>query len=422
MTGWNDTALRSKAPMRQAYLDCFSGASGNMLLGAIIDAGWPLKELEALPARLGIGDTTIAAEYVMREGLRGLHIAICSGAQPLRTIRDIEDLLGTARLAPGPANRCLQVFKELAQAEARIHGCPIEQIHFHELGAVDTIVDVAGVVSGLTALDVTQITCSPLPVSRGWVKCEHGLLPLPAPACSELLRGMPVYGVEGNTELVTPTGAALLKVLADEFGPLPEMALDRVGYGAGSREIPGRANLLRIWIGEEQAHGQSTSIVELKTHIDDMNPEWYEYLMERLFNEGALDVAIAGIQMKKNRPGVALTILAPPGWERRLSEILFEASTTTGIRVNRCQRYTLPRQSGYVRTQWGNVRAKLITRPNGHKSLSPEYESCKRIASTHNVPLSAVYQAVSQTPVENFAVMEKSNGRADATPDTRIVS
>lgn len=408
--------------MRQAYLDCFSGASGNMLLGAIIDAGWPVKELEELPARLGIQNTTITAEHVMREGLRGLHIAIGSGAQPLRRLRDIEALLGGARLAPALKDRCLLVFKELAEAEARIHGCPIEQIHFHELGAVDTIIDVVGVVSGLSALDVTQITCSPLPVSRGWVKCEHGLLPLPAPACSELLKGMPVYGIEGNAEMVTPTGAALLKVLVDEFGPLPEMALDRIGYGAGSREIPGRANLLRIWIGEAQAHGQSASVVELKTHIDDMNPEWYEYLMERLFKEGALDVTIAGIQMKKNRPGVALTVLAPPGWERKLSQILFEASTTTGIRVNRCQRYTLPRQSGHVHTPWGFVRAKLITRPNGHKSLSPEYESCKKIASTYSVPLSTVYLAVSQTPVEDFAVMEESNGRADATPGTRIES
>jgi uncharacterized protein (TIGR00299 family) protein len=407
--------------MRQAYLDCFSGASGNMLLGAIIDAGWPQRELEELPARLGIEETTIAAEYVMREGLRGLHIEVCSGAQRLRTLRDIKNLLGTARLAPETARRCLRVFEELAQAEARIHGCPIEHIHFHELGAVDTIVDVAGVVCGLSALGIAHVTCSPLPVCRGWIRCEHGLLPLPAPACSELLSNMPIYGVDGNTELVTPTGAALLKVLADEFGPLPEMVLERVGYGAGSREIPDRANLLRIWVGEAQAPGQSACVIELRTHIDDMNPEWYEYLMECLFNEGALDVAVAAIQMKKNRPGVALTIIAPPGRERRLSEILFKASTTSGVRVNRCQRYTLPRQSGYVHTPWGTVRAKLITRPGGHQSLSPEYESCKKIASTHSIPLSAVYQAVSQTPVKNFAVMEESNARADITPDTRIV-
>ncbi len=395
--------------MRQAFLDCFSGISGDMFLGALIDAGWPEEELMSLPEKLGLEDTAVEVQGVKRKGIKGIQVKVSGpGPHPFRNLRDVEAILERSDLQPGIIRLSLKVFNLLAQVEAKVHGCLLEEVHFHEIGAVDTLVDIVGTISGLNHFSVGKIYCSPIPVARGWIDCEHGRLPLPAPATAELLKNVPIYGVDGEWELVTPTGGALIKVLADHFRTFPEMKVEKIGYGAGSRDIPQWANLLRIWLGEDRSSEKESVVVELRSYIDDMNPEWFEYLMERLFDAGALDVVMCPIHMKKNRPGVEITVLATPGHEHSLSKMLFEESTTSGIRLNRCLRYILPRRNGMVPTNWGNVRAKLITRPDGRSTISPEYEACKKVARRFNVPLGTVYQAVSQISVENFIDEEGS--------------
>lgn len=389
--------------MRQAFIDCFSGISGDMFLGALIDAGWPEEKLRSLPKKLGLENTAIEIQEVKRQGIRGIQVNISgTGPHPFRNLRDVEAILERSDLHPGIIRLSLKVFNLLAQVEAKVHGCLLEEVHFHEIGAVDTLVDIVGTISGLNHFSVGKIYCSPIPVARGWIDCEHGRLPLPAPASAELLKNVPIYGVDGEWELVTPTGGALIKELADHFRTFPEMSVERIGYGAGSRDIPQWANLLRIWLSEARPSEKESVIVELRSYIDDMNPEWYEYLMERLFGAGALDVVMSPIYMKKNRPGVEITVLTKPGHEDSLSQILFEESTTSGIRLSRCLRYILPRRNGMVPTRWGNVRAKLIKRPDGRSTISPEYEACKEVACRFNVPLNIVYQAVSRMSVEDF--------------------
>ncbi|MBW1669833.1 MAG: nickel pincer cofactor biosynthesis protein LarC [Deltaproteobacteria bacterium] len=397
--------------MRHAFLDCFSGISGDMFLGALIDAGWPEGELTSLPKKLGLENTAVEVQETKRKGIRGIKVEVSGpGPHPFRNLRDVEAILEKSDLRPEIIRLSLKVFNLLAQVEAKVHGCLLEEVHFHEIGAVDTLVDILGTISGLNYFSVGKIYCSPIPVIRGWIDCEHGRLPLPAPASAELLKNVPTYGVDGEWELVTPTGGALIKVLADHFSTFPEMKVEKIGYGAGSKDIPQWPNLLRIWLGEAQPSEKGWVIVELRSYIDDMNPEWYEYLIERLFGAGALDVVMCPIHMKKNRPGVEITVLATPGHEHSLSQILFEESTTSGIRMNRCPRYILPRRNGMVPTNWGNVRAKLITRPGGRSTISPEYEACKKLARRFNVPLGTVYQAVSQISVENFVDEEGSVG------------
>ena len=394
--------------MRQAFLDCFSGISGDMFLGALIDAGWPEAELMSLPEKLGLENTAVEVQEVKRRGIRGIQVNISgTGPHPFRNLQDLEAILEKSDLQPGIIRLSLKVFNLLAQVEAKVHGCLLEEVHFHEIGAVDTLVDIVGTISGLNHFSVGKIYCSPIPVTRGWIDCEHGRLPLPAPASTELLKNVPIYGVDGEWELVTPTGGALIKILADHFRTFPEMSVERIGYGAGSRDIPQWANLLRIWLGKARPSEKESVIVELRSYIDDMNPEWFEYLMERLFGAGALDVVMSPIYMKKNRPGIEITVLTTPGHEDSLSQTLFEESTTSGIRLSRCLRYILPRRNGMVPTNWGNIRAKLITRPDGRSTISPEYEACKEIASRFNIPLAIVYQAVSQMSVEDFIDEER---------------
>jgi len=397
--------------MRHAFLDCFSGISGDMFLGALIDAGWPEIELTSLPKKLGLENTAIEVQETKRKGIKGIKVNVSRPRpHPFRNLQDVEAILEKSDLRPEIIRLSLKVFNLLAQVEAKVHGCLLEEVHFHEIGAADTLVDILGTISGLNYFSVGKIYCSPIPVMRGWIDCEHGRLPLPAPASAELLKNVPTYGVDGEWELVTPTGGALIKVLADHFSTFPEMKVEKIGYGAGSKDIPQWPNLLRVWLGEAQPSEKGCIIVELRSYIDDMNPEWYEYLIERLFGAGALDVVMYPIHMKKNRPGIEITVLATPGHEHSLSQILFEESTTSGIRLNRCPRYILPRRNGMVPTNWGNVRAKLITRPDGRSTISPEYEACKKLARRFHVPLGKIYQAVSQISVENFVDEEESVG------------
>lgn len=404
--------------MKEAYIDCFSGVSGDMLLGALLDLGWPIEKLTSLPRRLGLAGAQIKAATVMRCGIRGVSVTVMQGGSqpPLRTMNDITRLMENKDLSRKTAGKAMQVFGVLAEAEARVHGCRPDEVHFHEIGAVDTIIDVIGAVEAVSWLGIDRLTCSALPLSRGWVECGHGRVPLPAPASLEILKGAPVYGTDLEDELVTPTGAALISVLSDGFGDMPTMYIDGVGYGAGARDCKTRANILRILTG--RGRGQTDhQVLEIKTHIDDMNPEWYGYLMERLFSAGALDVGLCSVQMKKNRPGVALTVIAPPGKEAALSDIIFEESTTAGVRISRCDRYTLSRRLGLVRTRWGMVRAKMISRPGGRKVITPEYDSCRELARALNIPLGLIYEEAARSSPEDFAPAGNQDALGDMTPD-----
>ncbi len=379
--------------MKEIYLDCFSGISGDMLLGALIDVGWPREELLELPHKLGLAGVNIEIEKVIRGGIRGIHLSFgWPEPQPLVNLGEINTLIDNSGLEQPIRERSKEIFSLLADAESKVHGISKDKVHFHEIGAIDTIMDVVGVTCAIRWLDVERIISSPLPIGSGWVRCEHGLLPLPAPATAELLRGIPVYGTDIRHELVTPTGAVLLKVLAQDFGPFPEMVVDKIGYGAGSREDETSVNLLRAWIGHCASGEEAVS--EITSFIDDMNPEWMGFLMERLFSKGALDVVYTSIHMKKNRPGIQVTVLSPPGLEERIIETIFRESTSSGVRITQVSRAILPRKIGHVHTKWGRITVKIFDRPGERRDVVPEYEACRAIAIKHNVPIQHVYREV----------------------------
>lgn len=333
--------------MSVAYFDCFSGISGNMVLGALLDAGLELNDLREGLAHLDIAGYVIRAETVSRGGLRGTHVTVeLAGHGPERHLRDIEAIITGSALPERIQAQSLVIFRRLALAEAKVHGMPVDHVHFHEVGAVDAIVDVVGAVVGFDRLGIEQIYASPVRVGRGTVTCAHGVMPVPAPATAELLKGVPTYGRDVDAELVTPTGAAILTALVQGFGAAPPMAVAQIGYGAGTRELP-HPNVLRISIGEgaEDAVGyEQDQITVIETNIDDMNPEFYEHVCGRLFDAGAVDVSLTPITMKHSRPGVCLSVLVT---EHRMSEVvdvLFRETTTIGVRFNTMRRWKLRRE------------------------------------------------------------------------------
>lgn len=400
--------------MRIAYLDCIGGISGNMCLGALLDAGLPLDSLEAELRKLPLDDYQLRVESVKRGPLGATLVEVVERElthhkHEHRSWTQIKELILTSSLSPSVKSKSLAVFERLAIAEATIHRCPLEALQFHEVGAIDSIVDIVGTVAGFDLLGVEKIFCSPLPMGSGFVNCAHGVLPLPAPATLELLKGFPVYSVQVTGETVTPTGAALVTSLATAFGTLPAQTIERIGYGAGSNErsLP---NVLRLVVGEEMANNmtsphntldQQTSVCVLETNIDDMNPEWYAYVAERLFSEGALDVFLTPVQMKKNRPGTLLTVLSAPELADRLCVILLEETTTLGVRIREERRFIADRFREVVPTPYGEIRVKFrknlstaVTSNIASEYFAPEFEDCRLAAKTHGVPLWVVYDAV----------------------------
>ncbi|MGI6656814.1 MAG: nickel pincer cofactor biosynthesis protein LarC [Desulfobulbus sp.] len=399
--------------IRLAYLDCFSGVAGDMLLAALLDAGASeeavRKAVQVLPGlELTVRRDTVcgfAATRVQvhdpaarkhhhhhhRDQQHGQH----HGHHPHRHLSDIALLLAQAELSTTVRTRALAVFTRLAEAEAAVHGTEVETVHFHEVGAVDAIADIVGVVAACESLAIDRLVVSPLPMPRGWVRCDHGEIPLPAPAVCALLHGVPVEGVDLRQELVTPTGAALVRELADSFGPLPSMTLEHTGYGAGSNErADGRPNLLRVLIGRaEETIRESQVVTVLETHLDDWNPEFWPHLSKRLMAAGALDVCLIPIQMKKGRPGFLLRVLTDPADESTVVPIVFAETTTLGLRRRLEQRITLPRAEIRVDTPWGEVRAKRVGAADSG-TIAPEYEACRQLALDHGVPLREVYAAV----------------------------
>ncbi len=375
-----------------AYLDMPSGLSGNMFLGCLVDAGWSVEALREALAGLPLppDSYTIRAETVRRGAVRATLITVaCVPEAAHRSLADVLALLEAARL-PEPVKRgASATFRRLAEAEARVHGIPVEAVHFHEVGAVDAIVDIVGVAAGLHALGVERLYASPVPLGHGWVETDHGRLPLPAPATLELLAaaGAPLRPPPGEGELVTPTGAALLAQYATFEQPV--MALERIGYGAGHREFDW-PNVVRLWLGVPLHVGP---MVQMETNIDDMNPELYAAVSEKLFAAGARDVWLTPIQMKKGRPGVLLSVLAPAELESALADIILEETTTLGLRVVPVRRHEAQRALRPVSTPFGAVPVKLKWVGGRLMGAAPEYEECVRLAREHGVPVRRVYEA-----------------------------
>ncbi|MFZ0901384.1 MAG: nickel pincer cofactor biosynthesis protein LarC [Candidatus Sulfotelmatobacter sp.] len=443
--------------MRVAYLECFSGMSGDMFLGALVDAGVAPRLLEETVAALGIGarlevsrvvrsgisatkvdvyvdgekdlpreqywerQTTAHNEHEHRhghhehdhdEGKHSHQDAESRASRPLphehsvshehphshahgRGLTEIREIISAAAISETARKTALAIFEALGRAEAKIHNTSVESVHFHEVGSVDAMVDIVCAAVGAEALRVDEIVCSPLNVGGGTVKCAHGTIPVPAPATVELLGDAPVYSSGVLAELVTPTGAAIVKTLASRFAAFPAMKIEKSGYGAGSRDFPGHPNVVRLTVGETAskavaARTSSETITVLEANLDDLNPQVFGYVMDRLFEEGALDAFGMPVQMKKNRPGMLLTVLCKPEDAGKLTQLIFAETTTLGVRRRDEMRETLARRWEKVHTPWGEVRIKIASMNGTVTNYAPEYEDCRRIAAEHRVPLKRV--------------------------------
>jgi uncharacterized protein (TIGR00299 family) protein len=478
--------------MRIAYLDCFSGMSGDMFLGALVDAGVSPELLKQTVNALNV-DARLAISKVHRSGIAATKVDVyVNGEKDLpreeffgahdhthehehahqdshahqhssskpdartgieappvhahesdherephhdhghthahgRTLKEIKELIAKAHISDHSKNTATAIFQALGEAEAKIHSIDIESVHFHEVGAVDAIVDIVGAAVGTEALGVDEIICSPLNVGGSTVKCAHGVFPVPAPATVELLKGAPVYSSDVQKELLTPTGAAIVKILATRFGPFPKMKIEKTGYGAGTRDFPGHPNVVRLTVGQSAsieslapepssmdstldaasrvsagmqaeaiAYTNTETIAVLEANLDDLNPQVFGYVMDRLLEEGALDAFGIPVQMKKNRPGTLLTVLCKPQDADRLTHLIFTETTTLGVRRRDEQRQTLSRRWVNVATPWGDVRMKIASMNGTVTNYAPEYEDCRKIAAAKHVPLKMVMQEAVQ--------------------------
>ena len=391
--GENSQIVEKK--MKIAYFDCFSGVSGDMLLGAMIDAGLSEAELKEILSALHLPGFDLSARKVIKNGISATKVDVAVMDEVTeRRLPEILEVVEKSELPQGIKERAIAIVKKLGEVEAKIHGTSSDKVHLHELGGLDTIVDVVGALAGLEALGVDQVYASPLPLGRGFARGAHGQLPLPAPATAALLEGIPVVGSDLDVELVTPTGAAVLAAIVAAFGPIPAMRLAATGYGAGDRDLP-IPNVLRLLLGEQVAPGAGAveTLVVLETNLDDLNPEIYDYVMERLFEAGALDVTFSPLQMKKNRPGTLLSVLCQPSDETALVEILFAETSTLGVRDYQVKRTALAREVKTVETPYGLVRVKIATWGTGQVKFTPEYADCRKLAEERRVPLREVYQA-----------------------------
>ena len=446
--------------MRIAYLECFSGMSGDMFMGALIDAGVPPRVLEETVAALGLS-ARLEISRVVRSGISATKVDVwVDGEKDMpreeywkkqdvarapakadhehgdihahglrhdhphehshsidssrkvaptphehshshgRGLTEIREIISKSEISETAKKTAIAIFEALGMAEAKIHATSVEKVHFHEVGAVDAMVDIVCAAAGAEALGVDEIICSPLNVGGGSVQCAHGTFPVPAPATVELLKNAPVYSSGVQAELVTPTGAAIVKILARRFAAFPEMKIEKSGYGAGTREFPGFPNVVRLTIGESAStfavKTASEIVTVLEANLDDLNPQVFGYVMDQLLEEGALDVFGMPVQMKKNRPGTLLTVLCKPEDASKLTQLIFTETTTLGVRRRDEMRHTLARRWENVRTQWGDVRIKIASMNGTVTNYAPEYEDCRRIAAEHHVPLKTVMQEASQ--------------------------
>jgi uncharacterized protein (TIGR00299 family) protein len=379
--------------MEIAYFDCFSGISGDMILGAFIELGLDLDTLTGHLSKMKLGGYTIAVSREKRGPITGtrLHIQVEEDKQPHRSMGEIRQIIGESKLPGQVKKTSLAILERLARVEGSLHQQSPEDVHFHEIGAADSIVDMVGACIGLHLLDIKKVVASPLPLGRGFVQCQHGMLPLPAPATLALLEDTPVYDSGQQREMVTPTGAAILTTICSEYGGFPTMSLAKVGYGVGRHPEDHPPNLLRVVLGHTTIEAVKEKLLMVETSIDDMNPELYGHLMEQLLNAGGLDVNVLPAQMKKNRPGQLLRVLVPEGLRETVLQILFSETTTLGVRIQEVERYSLPRHTIRVQTPYGNLPVKVAVNPQGNYVFAPEYDGCQRAARKHQVPLRQVY-------------------------------
>ncbi|MGB0102743.1 MAG: nickel pincer cofactor biosynthesis protein LarC [Candidatus Sulfotelmatobacter sp.] len=460
--------------MRIAYLECFSGMSGDMFLGALVDAGVPARLFEDTVAALGVG-AKLEISRVVRRGISATKVDVYvdgekdlpreeywerqeqhshphsgHGHEPerehhghshshpgeMRTgvsaphehshehsrgLGEIRQIIFSASISESAKKTAIHIFEALGQAEAKIHDTPIESVHFHEVGAVDAIVDIVCAAVGAEALRVDEISCSPLNIGGGMVKCAHGTFPVPAPATVELLKDAPVYSSGLQAELVTPTGAAIVRTLASRFAAFPEMKIEKSGYGAGSQDFSGHPNVVRLTIGEAAAtlaaKTASETITVLEANLDDLNPQVFGYVMDRLLEEGALDAFGMPAQMKKNRPGMVLTVLCRPEDAGKLAQLIFTETTTLGVRRHDEMRQTLARRWESVGTPWGEVRIKIASMNGTVTNYAPEYEDCRRIAAECHVPLKQVIQEAARAYMGTVKTLN-----TEGTEEHRVVN
>lgn len=375
---------------RTLYLDCVGGLAGDMLLAALLDAGAELETLRGVPRALGIDGVEIDVERVERQGIGALHLRIASADDhDHRDYRHIRQLVERAALPERARRRALAVFRRLAEVEGAIHGVPPDDVHFHELGSLDTLVDVCGACVLLDELEVGRVVSSPLPFARGFVEAAHGVLPLPAPATLGLLAGASLVGVESDVELLTPTGAAIAATMVEEWGVLPPLTLERVGYGAGTKDLPDRPNVVRVVLGPTAP--ARTAVVLLETNLDDFSPELVPDAAERCFTAGALDVWTVPAQMKKGRPGFVLAALARPEAELAVARALFEETSALGVRVSRLDRYELEREERVVAVEGGAVRVKVGRLDGRIVNVAPEHDDCVEVARSSGRSVKSVW-------------------------------
>lgn len=386
--------------MKIAYFDCFSGISGDMVLGALVDSGVSLDRLRNVVSSMKLDHCTLEAKEVRKNGFRATQVVVTAPPEDRhRHLHHILEMIEWAELTPRQKEWAEKVFVRLAEAEAHVHGVPIEKVHFHEVGAADSIIDVVCSVVGLDLLGVEEVYASAVPTGGGTIRIAHGEVAVPAPATAELLKGVPLLPCDVPMELTTPTGAAILTAFAKSFGGIPPMRIETVGYGAGSRDIPNRPNVLRILLGEaspakEASAGvQSDRVWMVQTNWDDAPGELIGYTLERLWELGVLDVFVTPVQMKKNRPAVQLTVLCPSELIPAVEDVLFRETTTLGIRFWPVDRHVLNRQSETVSTPFGPIRGKVSFLPHGEVRFSPEFDDCRRVAREKNVAIREVYEA-----------------------------
>ncbi|MHC4442587.1 MAG: nickel pincer cofactor biosynthesis protein LarC [Planctomycetota bacterium] len=389
--------------MRVGYFDCFSGASGDMILAACLDAGLDLDQLRADLKTLGLKGYTLKTESALKQGFFATRFDVVLDSaepQPHRNLNHISDIIANSRLPDHVRSRALSIFTRLAESEAIVHGTTVDKIHFHEVGAIDSIIDIVGSCLALDRLGIEEVYCSAIPTGTGTVRCQHGLLPVPAPVTALLLKGVPLADCDEEGELITPTGAAILTTLTRSFRPLPAMTIESVGVGGGRREGKNRPNILRLIIGRmadsDSGDAESDEIIELKANLDDTSAEVIGYVYDRLFKAGALDVFTTPIYMKKNRPGSLLTVLAPAILRETIEAILFSETTTFGVRCQTAQRRKLARTVETVMTEYGPVRIKVGRQGDRVVAASPEYEDCREAASRTGKPLSAIMELALQ--------------------------
>ena len=381
--------------MKIAYGDLIGGVSGDMFVAALLDLGLPLNKLRAELRKIPTLRFDLKAAKKPVHSIRATQFqVICAKDESPRSWKQIRGLIKRSKLTAAVKATGLEAFTCLAEAEAKIHGIAVDKVHFHEVGATDSIVDIMAAAIGIEELGIDDFHFSKIPLGRGITRSQHGPLPVPGPATLELLRGLPVFGVDIDAETVTPTGAALVRALGKTFGIQPAMTINRIGCGTGQKDFPTRPNLFRLVVGDTDARWSQEQMLAIETNIDDMNPQFYDHVMERLFAAGARDVFLAPIQMKKNRPGTLLRVIAEPRDREKLARIIFRETSTIGIRYYPIGRIILKRESKKIKTRYGEVAIKIVEQPDGRKRTMPEYDDIKRLAAAKKLPIKVIHDEV----------------------------